>query len=147
MSIVAGLAQALLSLLQQNEPPCPKLKYMSFPDAMREVFTNLERRISEDPASAGLLCSVLTRVVMLTPTELEKCMNLFNGDAAPAYTHFQWGRSARCVRIDGPRILADAGPAKVGAALSMEACADGAHSWTLRRISALGFASLPRTFS
>ena len=108
---------------------------MSFPDAMRELFTKLERRISEDPASAGQLCSVLTRVAMLTPTELEKCMNLLKGDAAPAYTHFQWGLSARCVRIVGPRILADAGPAKVGAALSMEACADGAHSWTLRRIS------------
>ena len=37
--------------------------------------------------------------------------------------------------MDGPRILADAGPTQVGAALSMEACADGAHSWTLRRLS------------
>ena len=42
---------------------------------------------------------------------------------------------AHCVRMDGPRILADAGPTQVGAALSMEACADGAHSWTLKRLS------------
>ena len=37
--------------------------------------------------------------------------------------------------MDGPRILADAGPTQVGAALSMEACADGAHSWTLKRLN------------
>lgn len=54
--------------------------------------------------------------------------------AQPCSAFFRWGRSAGCVRIDGPRILADAGPAKVGAALSVEACADGAHMWTLRRI-------------
>jgi hypothetical protein len=37
--------------------------------------------------------------------------------------------------MDGPRILADAGPTQVGAALSMEACADGAHSCTLKRLN------------
>ena len=70
----------------------------------------------------------------MTPSELEYCIDLFNGEAAPAQT-FQWGCSARSVRIDGPRLLADDGPEKVGAALSMEACANGAHSWTLRRIN------------
>ena len=72
---------------------------------------------------------------MSTPRQLGKCIDLFNCDAAPVDTNFRWGRSARRVRTDGPRLLADHGPDQVGAALSMEACANGAHSWTLRRIS------------
>ena len=98
------------------------------------MFATLERRISEDPESARSLRSILAKLAEMTPSELEYCIDLFNGEAAPAQT-FQWGCSARSVRIDGPRLLADDGPEKVGAALSMEACANGAHSWTLRRIN------------
>ena len=46
-----------------------------------------------------------------------------------------WERSSRCVRIDGPHIHADAGPAKMGAALSVDTCAVGTHSCTLKRIN------------
>ena len=98
------------------------------------MFATLERRISEDPESARSLRSILAKLAEMTPSELEYCIDLFNGEAAPVQT-FQWGCSARSVRIDGPRLLADDGPEKVGAALSMEACANGAHSWTLRRIN------------
>lgn len=56
-------------------------------------------------------------------------MSLLNGDFA------KWSCSARCVHIDGPRIIADSRPAKVGAALSMGTWADGAHSWTSKRLS------------
>ena len=87
--------------------------------------------------SAGLLCSVLSSIAKLTPVELEKYMELLSADASPAHMNFDgfWGRCSRCVRIEHGSVCADAGPAKVGAAMSSEACADGGHSWTLRRIS------------
>ena len=66
---------------------------------------------------------------MSTPRQLGKCIDLFNCDAPPVDTNFRWSRSARCVRIDGPRLLADHRPDQV------EACANGVHSWTLSRIS------------
>ena len=47
--------------------------------------------------------------------------------------------SAECIHVGSERGLlcsnADAGPAKVGVAMSTEACVDEGHSWTLRRIS------------
>jgi len=86
----------------------------------KKVFATRERRISEDPESARPLRSILAMLATLTRSELEYCIELFNGEAAPVQT-FQWGRSARSVRIDGPRLLADDGPEKVGVALSMEA--------------------------
>ena len=56
--------------------------------------------------------------------------------------NFQWGRTAGCIRIDGPNIFADAGgKTRVGAALSMQACVNGSCSWTLGRISSGGIAS------
>ena len=39
------------------------------------------------------LRSILTKLATLTLRELEYCMHLFNGVAAPVHT-FPWGRSA-----------------------------------------------------
>lgn len=134
LSITAVLAQALLHFLQQNRKPNPTCNSCRVSD-MGEVFATLGRRISEDPESTELLCPILARLAMSTPAQLGKCIDVFNCDAAPVDTSFWWGCSAGCVRIDGPRLLADHGPHQVGAALSMEACANGAHRWTLRRVS------------
>ena len=110
LAIIAVLAQALLLLLQRKDYNHLHLQHLPFPDAMRKVFATLERRISEDPQSAGPLCSVLAQLTIVTPTELHKCRHVLKGDAVLAHTKFRCGRSSRCVRIDGPRSHADAGP-------------------------------------
>ena len=74
---------------------------------------------------------------MSTPVELVKYMELFSADATIVHMNFDgfWGRCSGCVRIEHGSLCADAGPVKVGVALSTEACMDGALSWTLKRIS------------
>ena len=79
------------------------------------MFATLERRISEDPESAGPLCSVLAQLAIATPTELQKCKHILNGDAALAHksssgvvpkgNHTVFKDSPGLVRIEEMRLM------------------------------------------